>query len=96
MIEDVKNGSCYFCPKPINGKAVEWVEITNYQNDPEAKYSHRLLLHPKCAVRLGERLVGDAFQADPEVDRPELVQELIDSRIDYARHKANEKEEDSS
>jgi len=81
---NVVNSKCYFCPKPINGVAVSWTEINNYQLNPNEEGCHKLLLHPKCAVMLGERLIGDAFRADKNVESKKTVIQLVESRMKYA------------
>ena len=60
MVTETHSGKCYFCDDPIVGKAVQWDESNNYAKNPTAEGMHTLYLHPKCAVSLAYRLVGDA------------------------------------
>jgi hypothetical protein len=75
---------CYFCPKTIikDERYVEWLEKCCKDK------SHRIRLHPKCAVMLASRLIGDAFEADCDVDNPEDLLRIIKDRIDYRRVKS--------
>lgn len=74
MIVNVKETTCFFCYKNINGKAVMWEDMDQQEI---------IILHPKCACMLGERLIGDAFEADKNVQEVSTVHMLIDDRIRY-------------
>jgi hypothetical protein len=79
---------CYFCPATIatGSSYVLWDE-TCFR--PGTK--HTLLLHPKCAVMLAERLIGDAFEANPQVDTQGDVLLLTKSRMEQGiRHHERE------
>jgi len=74
---------CYFCPKAINegSRYVEWEEC--YRTHAP-RQGHRIRLHPKCAIMLGQRLIGDAFSADGKIDTSENVLHAVGSRIHLA------------
>jgi hypothetical protein len=48
---------CFFCPNPITGTGVEWISMNG----------EAIILHPKCAVQLGSRLIGDGVKIDPDL-----------------------------
>lgn len=80
--ETLKAQPCFFCTKPISGKAVVWQQGNNWAENPEGKGLINLHLHPKCAVSLGTRLAGDAFDADSKVDDLEGVLKDLRWRIE--------------
>jgi MinD superfamily P-loop ATPase len=80
-IEKSKKRKCFFCGKTPKGKVVTWDEDNNYVENPDCKGKYKLILCPKCATMLGERLIGDAFTADPKVADPETALTLLKYRL---------------
>ena len=83
--------SCFFCGRKLDQPAqgfgkptkmgVQWDEHNNYALNPLFRGKFKMFLHPKCAVMLSIRLLGDAFDADKKADDPGLVMDLIQTRI---------------
>lgn len=67
---------CFFCHLKISPqeKFVEW-EGCHINNQPTIQ------MHARCAVMLGSRLIGDAFEANGKVDDRESVLDSVSSRI---------------
>ena len=86
-VEKCGNRKCFFCGKTnkAKSKVVEWVEHNSYIENPNAEGKIVLVLCPKCAIMLGERLIGDGFMADPKATDPETLSMLIESRMRYAK-----------
>lgn len=57
---------CFGCAQPIEGAAV------TYDGHGEGKFFVALLLHPKCANEMGQRLIMDSWpnrRADPRFEK---------------------------
>lgn len=76
---------CYFCPQPIEEgqQYVEWAECYNLRENPTAEGVHRQRLHPKCAIMLAARLIGDAFSAKPDIGTLENLLMIVESRAKF-------------
>ncbi len=81
---------CFFCRRADRTikqgeRYVEWHEAVNYQENPTLEGVYRLRLHPRCAVMLGERLIGDACEANhhephPDFQSDRTILTLVESR----------------
>ena len=76
---------CFFCLKPIDGPQVRWDEQNNWRDNPEGEGLTKVYLHPKCSIQLGCRLIGDAFQADPQVEDQSKVKLWVRTRMPGGR-----------
>ena len=78
--------SCYFCPVSIEAGAsyVSWEECIVWKNERRSRPGS-IKLHPKCALMLANRLVGDAFAADKDAGVPEHVLMHVQHRIESGR-----------
>jgi hypothetical protein len=82
--KDCDDKPCFFCMKPVK-KGVQWDEGNNWRDNPSGDGLIHLILCPECAVKLGERLIGDGFEADKNVQKPETVLMLVKSRMNYRK-----------
>lgn len=84
-IDPITTHFCFFCPRCIYPATphVVWREAQGYDSV--------IRLHLKCSMMLGERLIGDAFEGNPDLNPEEYVSSRVLKRIQYAKEVAYER-----
>ena len=78
MIESAAGQTCFLCNGPFEEKAVTWFDHS-YPMDKDKGI--KIYLHPKCAVKLATRLIGDAYEADIDVFPTDKVEFWVRCRM---------------